>query len=351
MKTLRIVLPLVATLTIVAGPARLRAADGPYKQAMEITIGGEGGWDYLAVDAEARRLYVSHATRVVVIDMDANTIVGEIAPALGVHGIAVAPDLGRGFVSNGRENTASIVDLKTLRITGTVKTGENPDCILYEPGHREVYTFNGRGKSATVFDAQTGDVRATIALPGKPEFAVVDERAGRIYDNIEDTSQIVAIDTATHAVVATWPIAPGESASGLAIDLEHHRLFAVAENELLLAIDSATGRVLSTLKIGEGADAAKYDPDTGLVFAPSSDGTLTVAKADAAGELALVQMLKTPVRSRTMAVDPKTHRLYVASAQFAAPPPAAAGAPPARPQVVPGSFKVVVFEQASDDAK
>ncbi len=352
MRTSRLVLSLVAVLgTGVVGAPRLMAADIPYKQATEIAVGGEGGWDYLAVDADAKRLYVSHATKVIVIDTETNKVVGEIAPALGVHGIAIAPELGRGFVSNGRESTASVVDLKTLQISSTVKTGESPDCILYEPGHQEVYTFNGRGKSATVFDARSGEVRATIPLPGKPEFAVVDEKAGRIYNNIEDTSQIVVIDTAKHAVVATWPIAPGESASGLAIDLEHHRLFAVTENALLVALDSGSGKVLSTLKIGEGADAAKYDPGTGLVFASSSDGTLTVAKADPAGKLSLVQTLKSPPRSRTMAIDPKTHALYVASAQFTAPAPAASGAPPARPQVVPGSFKVVVYQYAADGAK
>ncbi|MCX6550078.1 MAG: hypothetical protein NTY02_03545, partial [Acidobacteria bacterium] len=226
-------------------PAALPAAEGPYKLLTEIKVGSDGGWDYLSVDAAARRLYVSHATKAVVIDIDTNDVVGEIAPAPGIHGIAIAPDLGRLFVSNGRDNTASIVDAKTLQITGTVKTGENPDCILYEPGHKEVYTFNGRGKNATVFDAATGDVKATIPLPGKPEFAVVDVKANRIYNNIEDTNEIVAIDTTNHTVVAKWPIAPGEEASGLSFDVANHRLFAVAGNKLLVAVDSVTGKVLS----------------------------------------------------------------------------------------------------------
>jgi DNA-binding beta-propeller fold protein YncE len=344
MKMLRVSLCLALLAAVAAAPQALRAADGPYKLLTEIKAGNEGGWDYLSVDAAARRLYVSHATRVVVIDLDTNTVVGEITPAPGVHGIAVAPELGVGFVSNGRENTASIVDLKTLKTTGTVKTGENPDCILYEPGHNEVYTFNGRGKNATVFDATTGEVKATIPLPGKPEFAVVDVKAGRIYNNIEDTNEIVAIDTATHAVVAKWPIAPGEEASGLAIDLANHRLFTVAGNKLLVALDSTTGKVLSTLPIGTGVDAAAYDPATGYIFASSSDSTLTVAKADAAGKLSVVQTLSTPARSRTMTLDPKTHRIYISAAEFTTPPPPAAGAQPQRPQMVPGSFKVVVYE-------
>jgi DNA-binding beta-propeller fold protein YncE len=352
MKTLYTTLGLTVLVTgLLASQVTLPAADSPYKQLAEIKAGGEGGWDYLFVDSAAGRLYVSHATKVVVIDMVKNGVVGEIAPAPGVHGIAAAPELGRAFVSNGRENSASIVDMKTLLITGSVKTGENPDCILYEPGHKEVYTFNGRGKSATAFDALTGEVKATIPLPGKPEFAVVDVKAGRIYNNIEDTNEIVVIDTATHAVVAKWPIAPGEGASGLAIDLAHHRLFTVAGNKLLVALDSTTGKVLSTMPIGPGVDAAAYDPGTGLVFASSSDSTLTVAKADAAGKLGLVQTLATPARSRTMTLDPKTHRIYVSAAEFTPPPPPAAGAQPGRPQMVPDSFKVVVYEMAGALAK
>ena len=337
---------LVVALAVLASglPIPLRAADGPYRQLKEISIGGEGGWDYLSVDAAARRLYVSHATRVIVIDLDANAVVGEIAPAPGVHGIAVAADLGRAFVSNGRESTASIVDLKTLQIVGAVKTGENPDAILYEPVHQEVYAFNGRGRSATVFDAKTGAVRATIPLPGKPEFAVFDETAGRIYNNIEDTSQLVAIDPATHTVVATWPIAPGEEASGLALDPEGHRLFVGCGNERMLMLDATSGKVLASVPIGPGVDANAFDPGTGLAFASSSDGTLTVARPEGRDKLTVVQTLATPRRSRTMTLDPKTHRLYVAAADFA---PAATGpdGKPQRPQVVPGSFKVVVYEK------
>jgi DNA-binding beta-propeller fold protein YncE len=336
---------LVVTLAILALglPLPARAADGPYRKLKEIPIGGEGGWDYLSVDAAARRLYVSHATKVVVIDIDKDAVVGEIAPTPGVHGIAIAPDLGRGFVSNGREATVGIVDLKTLQIVGTVKTGENPDAILYEPVHQEIYAFNGRGKSATVFDAKTGEVRATIPLPGKPEFAVFDEKAGRVYNNIEDTSQLVAIDTKTHAVVATWPIAPGEGASGLAFDPGGRRLFVGCSNNLMLMLDAPTGKVLARVPIGPGVDANAFDPGTGLAFASSSDGTLTVARPEGHDGLAVVQTLPTPKRSRTMTLDPKTHRLYVAAAEFA-PPTTGPGGRPQRPQVRTGSFRVVVYE-------
>lgn len=333
-------------LASAAWQAPARAADGPYKQSKIIPIGGEGGWDYLSVDPAARRLYVSHATKVVVIDLDKETVVGEVAPTPGVHGLAVAADLGKGFVSDGQESKAAMVDLKTLQITSKVETGANPDCILYEPQHKEVYTFNGRGKSATVFDAVTGAVKATISLPGKPEFAVVDVQAGRIYNNIEDTNQVVAIDTATHTVAATWPIAPGEEASGMAIDLVNHRLFIGCSNKMMVMLDSTNGKILSTLPIGAGVDANAFDPGTGLAFASSSDGTLTVAKVDAAGKLALVQTLATPPRSRTMTLDPASHRLYVATADYKPGAPGADGKP-ARPQMVAGSFRVVVYSRAN----
>jgi DNA-binding beta-propeller fold protein YncE len=334
----------VAVALVLALGSSLLAADGPYRRLKEIPIGGEGGWDYLSVDGSARRLYVSHATKVVVVDLDKDAVVGEIAPAPGVHGIAVAPDLGRGFVSNGRESTVSIVDLKTLQIVGTVKTGENPDAILYEPVHKEVYAFNGRSKSATVFDAKTGEVRATIPLPGKPEFAVFDEKAGRIYNNIEDTSQLVAIDPATHAVVATWPIAPGEEASGLALDPATHRLFVGCSNKLMLMVDATSGKVVASVPIGPGVDANAFDPGTGLAFASSGDGTLTVARPEGPDKLTVVQTLPTPPRSRTMTLDPRTHRLYVAAADFA-PPTTGPDGRPQRPQVLAGSFKVVIYER------
>ncbi|HXY40945.1 MAG TPA: YncE family protein, partial [Vicinamibacteria bacterium] len=319
------------------------SAQGPYRKLAEIAIGGEGGWDYLSVDAVNRRLYVSHATKVVVVDVDTNKVVGEVAPTPGVHGIAVAPELGRGFVSNGRESTVSIFDLKSLQTVGKVSTGENPDAILYVPPQKEVWTFNGRGRSATVFDAQTGAVRATVTLPGKPEFAVFDEKTGRVYDNIEDTSQLVAIDAANHQVAATWPISPGREASGLALDPASHRLFVGCDNELMLMVDATTGKVLASAPIGKGVDANAFDPGTGLAFASSSDGTLTVARPGPAGTLKVVQALATPKRSRTMTLDPKTHRLYVAAAEFA-PAPASADGRPQWPQVVAGSFKVVVYE-------
>jgi DNA-binding beta-propeller fold protein YncE len=336
-----LVLALPLALAAVARPVVVQAPT--YRSIGAIGVGGEGGWDYLAEDAAAHRLYVSHATKVVVIDMTTNAVVGEIDSLPGVHGFAVAPELGLGFASNGRENTAAVVDLKTLVVTKRVPTGENPDAILYVPGLHEVYTFNGRGHSATVIDATTGTVVATIPLPGKPEFAVLDPAAGRIYNNIEDQNEIVAIDIRTHAVVATWPIAPGEEASGLAIDLAHHRLFAVCGNAYMVMVNSATGAVVDTVRIGEGADAARFDPATGLAFASNGEGTVTIAHEDSPDHLTVVQTLTTTRSARTMTLDPTTHRIYLSAADYEATPAPAAGAPRQRPRTVPGSFRVLVY--------
>jgi DNA-binding beta-propeller fold protein YncE len=328
----------VAGLAAVAG---LHAQEGPYRFAREIPVGGEGGWDYLSVDSAAYRLYVSHATKVVVIDTQANTVVGEIPDTPGVHGFAIAPDLGRGFSSNGRENKSSIVDLKTLKLIQKVDTGENPDAILYEPGRKEVYTMNGRGKSATVFDAQSGKVVATIPLEGKPEFAQADPKAGKVYVNIEDLSAIKVIDTATHKVTATWPIAPGEAASGMAIDPDNHRLFIGCDNKLMLMVDNANGKVVYSVPIGEGVDSNWFDPATKLAFSSNGQaGTVTIAHEETPALLKVVQTLKTMRGGRTMALEPSTHNIYVAVTDYE---PRAPGSKE-RPKVVPGTFRVLVYQ-------
>jgi len=323
----------------------LAAADcigqGAYHFLKEIPIGGEGGWDYLTVDPGSRRLYISHATKVVVVDIDQDAVVGEIADTPGIHGVAVAAELGRGFTSNGQENKSSIVDLKTLQTLSKVETGKNPDGMVYEPGQHEVYLFNGRSESATVIDAKSGKVVATIPLEGKPEFATADPRAGRVYDNLEDKNELVAIDTKTHEVVNRWPIAPGEEASGMAIDTAHHRLFLGCGNKKMVMVDSTNGKVAAEVQIGQGVDANAFDPGTQLAFASCGDGTVTIAHEDSPEKLTVVQTLKTEPRARTMALDPTTHRIYLASAKFEAPAPD--GGARQRPRVVAGSFKILVY--------
>lgn len=288
---------------------RAFAADPQYHFIKEIPVGGAAQWDYLKVDSDAHRLYVSHATRIEVIDLDKGTIVGVIEDTPGVHGIAFAPKLGRAFTSNGKENKSSIVDLKTLKTIQKVPTGANPDSILFEPVQNEVYTFNGRGKSATVFDADSGKVNATIDLGGKPEFSQTD--GSRIFVNIEDKSEVAVIDLKTHKVVNRWPIAPGEAASGMAIDLEHHRLFLGCDNKKMVMLDSSTGKVIASVPIGAGVDANAFDPSTQLAFSSNGEeGTVTIAKESRDG-LTVVQTLKTVVGARTMAIDTATHNIYL----------------------------------------
>jgi DNA-binding beta-propeller fold protein YncE len=313
-------------------------AQEPYRLVKEIPVGGPGGWDYLTVDSAAQRLYVSHDTKVVAIDLTTDTVAGEITNTLGVHGLAPAPDLGRGFVSCGRENKAAVVDLKTLRILSKIETGQNPDGMLYEPGRKEVYMFNGRSGSATVINAKAPAVVATIPLEGKPEFGQADPEAGRVYDNVEDKSEVVAIDTTTHHVVNRWPTAPGEEPSGMAIDVAHHRLFIGCGNRLMLMMDSGSGKVVGSVAIGEGVDANAFDPGTQLAFASCGDGTTTIAHEDSPEKLTVVQTLRTERGARTMTLDPSTHKIYLASAKFEAPAPGQR-----RGRVVPDSFKILVY--------
>ncbi len=321
-----------------AAPAGV--AEGTYHFLKEIPVGGEGGWDYLSVDAAARRLYVTHASKIVVIDLDKDEVVGEIGDTPGVHGFAIAPAIGRGFASNGQESKASLVDLKSLKTLSKVETGPNPDAILYDPGQNEVYAFNGRGKSATVFYALTGKAVATVELSGKPEFAVTDVRVGRVYCNIEDKNEVAVIDDRTHQVVSTWPIAPGEEASGMAFDATQRRLFLGCGNKLMVMMDSGTGKVITTVPIGQGVDANAFDPEMKLAFASCGEGTVTVAHEDTPDKLRVVQTLKTERGARTMALDPKSHRIYLSSAKFE---PLPEGAPRQRPRVIPGTFKVLVY--------
>lgn len=312
-------------------------ADINYHLLKEIPVGGDGGWDYLTLDSAGQRLYVSHATKVVVIDLAKDAVAGEITNTPGVHGIAIAPELGCGLVTCGRENKGAVVDLKTLQILSKLDTGANPDGMLYEPGQQEFYTFNGRSGSATVIDAKARKVVATIPLGGKPEFAAVDVKAGRVFNNLEDKSELVAIDTRKHEVVNRWPIAPGEEASGMAFDGKNHRLFLGCGNKMMVMVDSQTGKVLATVPIGDGVDANAFDPGTQLAFASCGDGTVTIAREDG-DKLTVVQTLNTEKGARTMTIDPATHKIYLASAKFDAP---AEGQ--RRGKMVPGSFKVLVY--------
>jgi YVTN family beta-propeller protein len=315
-----------------------------FKFLKSIPAGGEGGWDYLSVDAKARKLYVTHATKIVIVDLTSDKVVGEIGDTPGVHGFALAPELSRGFSSNGAEARVSAVDLKMLKTIAKIQTGENPDAILFEPTRSEVYAFNGRGKSATVIDAKSNQVVATVPLSGKPEFAAVDELGERVFCNIEDKNEVAVIDTKTHAVSATWPLAPGEEPTGMAFDLVHHRLFIGCHNKLMTMLDSDTGKVVAKTTIGAGVDACAFDDSTQLAFASCGDGTITIAKEEALDKLAVVQTLTTERGARTMALDPATHRIYTCTAQIAPDTgPSPSPGERRRPNYVPGTFHVLVY--------
>jgi len=316
------------------------AAHSEYHVISKIPVGGEGFWDYMTMDSAARRLYVSHATKVVVIDMDSQKIVGEIADTKGVHGIALAPELNRGFVSNGGSNNVTIFDLKTFKLIELVSTGQNPDAISYEPVSGRVVTFNGRSKDATFIDAKTAKVLGTIPMGGKPEFSAVDGK-GKIYVNNEDKGEMSEVDAKTMTVTKTYPLTGCEEPSGLAMDTAHRRLFSVCGNKVMIVSDPDAGTVVATVPIGQGADGAGYDPGSGLAFSSNGEGTLTVVQ-NVSGKYEVKQTAQTQRGARTMAVDVKTHRVYMPTAQFGPAPAPTAETPRPRPTLIPDSFVVLV---------
>jgi DNA-binding beta-propeller fold protein YncE len=320
------------------------AAAGPgYHVIKTYKVGGEGGWDYLTVDASARRFYISRGTHVIVLDADSGKNVGDIPDTPGVHGIALAPELGKGFVSNGREGTVTIFDMSTLAtIGGKVKVGENPDAILYEPATRRVFTFNGRSHDSTAIDAATGKVLGTIELDGKPEFAASDAK-GEVFVNIEDKSELTVIDPNKLEVKAKWPLAPCTEPSGLAMDRKNRRLFVGCDNKMMAVVDADSGKVLATPAIGEGVDATAYDDEAGLAFASCGEGVLTVVKEDSPQKFSVVENVKTEPGARTMALDTKTHNVFTVTAKFGPPPAATADNPHPRRTILPDTFEVLVL--------
>ena len=317
-------------------PAMLAmAAPTGYHVLGDVKIGGEGGWDYLTVDSAAHRLYVSHATHVAVVDVDSGKVVGDIPDTQGVHGIALAPELNKGFTSNGRANNVTIFDLKTLKAIGQVPTGENPDSIRYDGVSGRVFTFNGRSNNSTAIDAKTGKVAGTIALGGKPEFSVADGK-GMVFVNIEDKNEVVAIDAAKLSVAKRYSLSPCDGPSGLAIDTKSRRLFSVCSNRLMAVSDPDSGKVLATPAIGQGSDGVAFDPGTGYAFSSNGDGTLTVVQ-QAGGKWDVLENIATERGARTIALDEKTHKLYLPTARTA---PAAGGG---RATYLPDTFKVLVI--------
>jgi YVTN family beta-propeller protein len=340
---------LIASLAVVVlvavSPGSRAAAPAGYHVVKSYKLGGEGGWDYVFLDSAARRVYLSRGTHVMVVDADSGAIVGDIPDTAGVHGVAIAPDLVKGFTSNGRDASVTVFDTKSLKTISKIKVGQNPDAILFDPSSGRVFTFNGRSKDATAIDAKSETVAGTVPLGGQPETAVADER-GHVFVNIEDKSEIVELDARKLTVLNRWPLAPCEEPSGLAFDRKHRRLFAGCSNKLMAVVNADTGKVVTTLPIGAGVDANGFDPETGLAFASNgADGTLTVVHEDSPDKFTVVENATTQRGARTMAVDTKTHRIYLVSAEFGPPPAPTAERPRPRPSIVPGSFTLLVMDK------
>ncbi len=320
------------------------AQSGDYHLIKKVTLGGDGFWDYLGIDPDGRHLFISHSTHVMVVDADSYQVVGDIPDTQGVHGIAVAPEFGRAFVSDGGASQVTIFDLNTLKTIGTAKTQPGPDGIIYDPGSKRVFTFNGRSSSATAIDAKTGDVAGSIDLGGDPEFAAADGE-GHVYNNLEDKSIVLEIDSKNLKILNRWPLAPCESPSGMAIDREHRRLFVGCHNKLMAVMDADSGKVVATVPIGEGVDANRFDPGTQLAFASTGDGHITVAHEDSPDKYTVVGTVDTQRGARTMEVDPKTHNLFTVTAEFGPMPTDVKPGERRRPPIVPGSFALLVFGQ------
>ena len=313
-----------------------------YHLLNRIEVGGEGSWDYLIADADAHRLYVSHATKVVVIDTATDKVVGEITGLNGVHGVALVDKLGKGFISNGRDNSVTVFDLKTLKITATVKVDKNPDCIIYDPASERIFAFNRGASNVTAINASDNSVAGTIALGGAPEFATSDGK-GMVFVNLDAKSEVVPIDAKKLTAGTHWPVAPGEDPSGMAIDLKTHRLFIVCGNKKMVIMDASTGKVVGDVVTGDRTDAAGFDPDWKNAFSSNGEGTLTVVHADGKDKFSVVENVKTEPGARTMALDTKTHKVYLAVAKYGEKPAATTANPNPRPPIVPGSFAIIVY--------
>lgn len=331
-------LALVASAQAAADPAT-----SGYRIEQQYTLEGTGGWDYLTLDADASRLFISRADRVLVVSTRDGSLLKTIPGTAGVHGIALVPDLGKGYTSNGRADTVTVFDLQTLEPSGTIAVeGHNPDAILYDGASGRLYTFNGRSQDISVIDPIAGKVLAHLPAGGKPEFAATDN-AGRIYVNIEDTSQVLVIDSRRAQVVATWKLSDCEEPTGIALDAVHQRLFSVCQNGVLTVTDTRTGGHVADAAIGKGPDAVTFDPERSLIFSSNGqDGTLTVIREVDPDHYAVVSNVVTQKSARTMALDRKGHRVYLVAAQFGATPEATPAQPHPRPPVLEGSFKVLV---------
>jgi len=318
-------------------------ADPPAPTVAErFAPGGDTSWDYLSYDAAANRLFISRADHVQVMDGASGKVVGEILGTVGVHGVALVPLLNKGFTSNGKANSVTVFELDSLKVRRQIPlNGKDPDAIIYDPASRHVLAFNGHSNSLDTIDPAGESLLATLALPGRPEFAAADGQ-GRVYVNLEDKGQVTVIDTLAGKVLATWPLGACEEPSGLALDPEHHRLFSVCQNRKMVVLDSASGKRVAELPIGDGPDAVAYDPASGLIYSSNEDGTLTVVREETLDRFVVIANVATQSGARTLALDSAGRRIFLAAADFTPPPPATPEHPHPHPGVVPGSFRILV---------
>ena len=314
MKRVCVVLCWMIAAAVFSGAALGQAAPG-YKVVKTWKLGGDGGWDYLTVDADGRRLLIARSDRVIVVDEDSGKLLAEIPDMPGVHGVALVPGLGRGFISAGGEDMVAVFDLNTLRVLNKIKVGRRPDAIVYEPFTKRVFTFNASSHDTTAVDAAKGEVAGTLALGGKPEFAASDGK-GTMWVNIEDTGELVAFDPQKLVVKSRWKMTGCEEPTGLALDAKTRRLFAGCSGSKKMAVVAAdSGKLLAMLPIGEGCDGTAFDADRNLVFASAGDGTITVIREESPDKFSVAETVKTQERARTITVDPKTHEVFTVTAK------------------------------------
>jgi len=337
---------LIITLCLFASIYNCCAQGGKpsYQIVKKISVEGDGGWDYITIDESTGRLFVSHGMVTQVVDSKTGKLLGTIQDTKGVHGIALAKDENKAFISCGRDSTVSVVNLTTLEFITKVKvTGANPDAILYDPFSHRVFVYNGRSSSATVLDAKTNQVISTIPLAGKPEFSLSDGN-GKVYVNIEDKSLISEINATTMKVENSWPLAPGEEPSGLALDNASHRLFAVCDNKKMVVMDALTGKIITSLEIGERVDGCAFDPELKRAYSSNGEGTVTVVQEENENKFSVSENVKTQKGARTICVDRKTHHLYLPVAEYGETPAATSENPRPRPTVKPGTFTILDIE-------
>ncbi|MSO20255.1 MAG: YncE family protein [Acidobacteria bacterium] len=344
-----------ALLVVLSVFAPLAYSQSGYHLTKKVALPGDGGWDYVSVDSVNRRLYVSHGVQVEVLDADTGAIVGNIpAPtvdpagkpvAQNVHGAAVVPELGRGFTTNGRAATMTIFDLKTLKIIQEVPIAPGPDGFLFDPATRRVFSFSRSSKNASAVNGAEGTVARILDLGGVPEAAAADGK-GNVLITIQDQDRIVKFDSKKLEITDSWPVAPAcTQPTSMAIDRKNSRLFVGCRGKQFIVMNTETGKVLTTLPIGQGTDAATYDPDTRLIFISNGEGTVTIIHQETPDKYTIVETLKTEEGAKTMALDLKTHRIYVATADRSTPPAPAPGEQPAARVVAPGTFRVLMYDK------